>query len=81
MTVAYVNGDMASWIESTRLLCKAMLPLPSNVAQKVFGRGTYATYIQMKYNFVLFSYNVSSLLMCPMELPFSRNQPGFLQQN
>jgi hypothetical protein len=53
MTIAYVDGDMASWIESARLLCKAMRPLPSDVAQIIFGGATYATYIQLKYNFVL----------------------------
>jgi hypothetical protein len=45
--VAYVDGDMASWIESVYLLYKAMLPLPSDVAQKIFGGATYATYIQL----------------------------------
>jgi hypothetical protein len=60
-TVVYVDGDMASWIESARLLCKAMLPLPSDVAQKIFDGATYATYIQLKYNFVLwFSWQVAA---------------------
>ena len=48
MMVVYVDSDMASWIESARLLYKAMLPLSSDVAQKIFDEATYTTYIQLK---------------------------------
>jgi hypothetical protein len=50
MEVAYVDGGMASRSESAHLLCKMKLPLPSDMAQRTFGRAAYATEIKLKYN-------------------------------